>query len=391
MARGVNRKLLQLPPGFICFMIRQMRHEKFTLHNNRVFINSMYTPFPSRSYKTALESFRNLSKGIMSPFSCYISVTDRCPLRCLYCSNARKEQTDGLPAEEICRIIRQIQDAGVSCIGFTGGEPLLRDDLEPLLRMVDDRSYTILFTSGHGLDRSRARTLEQAGLTIMVISLDSQEHNRMRRSESAFDDAIAAIEHALAAGIYTAVSTVMTKQMLHSEKMDEFVRFAAGLGIHEIRLLEPKPCGRLLYGDEEMFGEEDRDRMRQIQYAINRDISLPAIMSFAHITAQGNYGCSAGRVHVYVNAQGEVCPCDFSPFSFGNLCNESFNTIYARMNRYLPRPFSGCIISSVAGRMREMGIDRLPVRDMQVIDQLLDSMEKGPVPLLYTKLGFGDG
>jgi MoaA/NifB/PqqE/SkfB family radical SAM enzyme len=327
----------------------------------------------------------------MTPFSAYISVTDRCLLNCWHCSNANKEVSDDLALEDLSRIIKEVQDAGVSCIGFTGGEPALRNDLEQLISSVDSRSFTVLFTTGYGIDEDRAKVLRQAGLTAIIISLDShikEEHNQKRKSETAFDNALSAIRNSIQAGIYTVLSTVITKEILYTKKIYELIRYAARLGVAEIRILEPKPCGRLLDTSYESFDEQDRDRIRRFQYEINRDDTLPTVMSLAHMTSRDNYGCCAGRIYIYIGTGGEVCPCDFSPLSFGNLLKEPFHKVYARMNSYLPEPFCGCIISSVSKYLKEVGNNKLPIRDIEKIDHLLRSMEKGPIPQLFLKLGF---
>lgn len=393
LLKGFNKEILNLPLSFLSFMVKQMKYEKFTVHSNRIFINTIYTPFPSQSYVTALKCFNRLSKGRMSPFSAYISVTDRCHLNCWHCSNASVEKPKDLTLSDLTKVIHELQDFGVSCIGFSGGEPSLREDLEKLVNTVDDRSFSILFTSGYLVDEHRAKALKEAGLTAIVVSLDShikEEHNKKRQSERAFDDAISAIENSLKAGIYTAVSCVISKEMLHSEKIYEFINYVAELGVHEIRILEPKPCGRLLNSAFEDFTEQDKSRIRELQYEINTKKDLPKIMALAHINSLDNYGCNAGRTHLYINANGEVCPCDFSPISFGNILNESFEEIYKKMNKYFPKPSNGCIISSIYKYIITNGIDinALPIRDENKIEYLLGHIGKRPVPRLFSALGF---
>lgn len=391
--KGLNKEILSLPLGFVLFMMKQMKFEKLTLHNSKIFINTIYTPFPSTSYKTALKCFNKLSKGTLTPFSANLAVTDRCHLNCWHCSNVANanDVSADLSREDLFRIIQQLQDFGVSCIGFTGGEPALRGDLEDLINKVDNRSFSILFTSGHLIDGTRAKRLKEAGLTVMVVSLDShikEDHNRKRKSANSFDEAVSAIKNSLQAEIYTAISTVVAKDMLYTDKIFEFVRYAAKLGVHEIRILEPKPCGKLSNIDFDFFSETDREQIRKLQYKINRDKNLPKIMSLAHINSADNYGCNAGRTHIYINARGEAYPCDFSPLSFGNLLNEPLYEIYQRMNNYFSKPSNECIISSIAKHFEEADVNEFPIKDKDKIDYLLSRIDKGRVPKLFSKLGF---
>ena len=388
-AAALSGELFRLPPGFLWFMARQMRFEKVTDLNGRLFVNTTYTPLNSRSYTTAMRYFANVAKGGINPLSVYFSVTNKCHLSCSYCSNSGGSSSD-LGFETLARSIKQAQDMGAACVGFTGGEPLLRPDLEKLIALVDDRSYTLLFTSGHLLDQARARALKAAGLTAIVVSLDSHveaEHNGKRNSAAAYGEAVAALKNSIEAGLYTAISMVITKDILYSGRIYEFIKFAGGLGVHEIRILRPKPCGKLIKGNFEMLEERDVMKFVELQYEINQDPALPAIMSLPHIGTINNFGCSAARTHVYVNGDGDVCPCDFVPIGFGNIREEAFGDIYERMLKSFPEHAHGCISQLAYKEIDRLSGGKLPLKDPGAIKQVMDSLGKRPVPKLYRKLG----
>ncbi len=389
-AAALDGGLAALPPGFLWFMARQMRYEKATELDGRLFINTTYTPLRSRAFRSALGYFTNSARRKSSPFSVYFSVTNRCHLKCWYCSNPGGSRED-LPFDTLSRAIGQAQDLGAACIGFTGGEPLLRGDLARLVSCVDDRSYTLLFTSGHGLDRARASALKGAGLTAAVVSLDSHvadEHNANRNSRTAHAEAVAALESSIAAGLYTAISMVITKDILYSGRIYDFIKFAGALGVHEIRILRPKPCGRVIKGNFELLEEKDVAKFVELQYEINRDPSLPVIMSLPHIGTINNFGCSAGRTHVYVSGDGDVCPCDFVPMGFGNIAVEPFGDIYAGMLKSFPAPAHGCISQLVYREIDELSGGKLPLKDPAAIGKVMSALGRRPMPKLYRKLGW---
>jgi GTP 3',8-cyclase len=112
-----------------------------------------------------------------------ISVTDRCNFRCTYCmpkevfghGYAFLPRTELLTFEEITRLARVFAAAGVTKIRLTGGEPLLRRHLERLVTMLaglDGITDVALTTNGAGL-AARARTLRDAGLNRVTVSLDA--------------------------------------------------------------------------------------------------------------------------------------------------------------------------------------------------------------------------
>src|SRR5215467_11844815 len=94
-------------------------------------------------------------------------LTYRCPLHCVYCSNpldfAKVE--DELSTEEWKRVFREARAIGAVQLGFSGGEPMMREDLAALV--AEARSlgfYSNLITSGVGLNEARIGELKSAGL-----------------------------------------------------------------------------------------------------------------------------------------------------------------------------------------------------------------------------------
>jgi len=100
-------------------------------------------------------------------------LTYRCPLHCVFCYNpvdfARQE--DELSTDDWLRVLRQGRELGAVQCGLSGGEPLLRDDLEVIVAEAHRLGYyTNLLTSGVGLTEARAAALKQAGLDHVQLS-----------------------------------------------------------------------------------------------------------------------------------------------------------------------------------------------------------------------------
>ena len=107
-------------------------------------------------------------EAVVRPYALLAELTYSCPLHCPYCSNpVRSETKDELSAEEWRRVIREAVSLGVLQIGFSGGEPLQRPDLEKLIEVAHEAgAYTNLITSAIGLTERRAAALVNAGLTV---------------------------------------------------------------------------------------------------------------------------------------------------------------------------------------------------------------------------------
>jgi cyclic pyranopterin phosphate synthase len=141
-----------------------------------------------------------------------ISVTDRCNFRCVYCMP--REVFDAgheflphsalLSFEEIARLARVFVGLGVRKIRLTGGEPLIRKELERLVAMLAELPVEITLTTNGSLLARKARALKDAGLDRVTVSLDSLDEATFRAMNDAdfpVAKVIEGIEAAAAAGL----------------------------------------------------------------------------------------------------------------------------------------------------------------------------------------------
>ncbi len=117
--------------------------------------------------------------GTEPPYTLVAELTYRCPLRCAYCSNPTSASGSEIDADTWLRVIDEAEDLGVVAVHFTGGEPLLFDDLERLVARSRKRGlYTSLVTSGVPLTRDRLAHLADFGLDHVQVSLQSTRPDR---------------------------------------------------------------------------------------------------------------------------------------------------------------------------------------------------------------------
>lgn len=367
-----------------------LKDEKFTRLGERVVINSFLPPFPSRAFDRLADGISMIAERKAVPVSAYVSVTDRCFYRCWHCSKSFRRGTE-MSSEVIERSIGELQDLGVCIVGFTGGEPLLRPDICELVDRVDDRSVSIIFTTGDGLTRDVADRLQQNRLFGMAVSLDHYEpeiHDERRGHKGAYETAVRAIGESLSHGFYTMIQIVATREMAGGEFMGRYLDLAARLGVHEIRLLEPMPAGNLLKcAGSCTLGARERDELRRIHVKTNRSRRLPKVCAFAHIEDKSLYGCGAGFQHLYIDAHGNVCPCDFTPISFGNVKEQSVQEIWSRMNSVITKPRCTCLLMDNAKKIQEMFADRLPI-DYSAAKNICEFVDGQDVPQYYRVLGW---
>ncbi len=176
-----------------------------------------------------------------------ISVTDRCNFRCTYCmpkevfdKNYRfLPHADLLTFEEIARLARLFVEHGVEKIRLTGGEPLLRKDLEKLIAMLADlrtragRPLDLTLTTNGSILARKARALAAAGLKRVTVSLDALDDAVFRRLNDVdfpVRDVLAGIDAADAAGLAPIKINMVVKRGVNDHEILPMARRFKGSG-----------------------------------------------------------------------------------------------------------------------------------------------------------------
>ena len=183
-----------------------------------------------------------------------ISVTDRCNFRCTYCmpkevfdrDHAYLPQTDLLTFEEITRLARSFVAHGVEKIRLTGGEPLLRKNVESLiaglaaLRTPGGEQVDLTLTTNGSLLRRKAHALKAAGLRRLTVSLDALDDARFRAMNDV-DFPVAAvldgIDAAVEAGFGPVKINMVVKRGVNDDEVVAMARRFRGTG-HILRFIE---------------------------------------------------------------------------------------------------------------------------------------------------------
>ncbi|MDP3844172.1 MAG: pyrroloquinoline quinone biosynthesis protein PqqE [Oxalobacteraceae bacterium] len=130
--------------------------------------------------------------AIAPPLWLLAELTYRCPLHCIFCYNPVNyaQNRNELTTAQWCDVMRQARALGAAQLGFSGGEPLLRDDLEQLVAEGHRLGYyTNLITSGVGLTEDRIARMREAGLDHIQLSFQdsTREMNDFLTSTKTFD------------------------------------------------------------------------------------------------------------------------------------------------------------------------------------------------------------
>ena len=262
-----------------------------------------------------------------------VSLTDRCNFRCFYCLPhgeppiAPKEQM--LSYEEIEFVCDIFVSLGIEKIRLTGGEPMLRRDIETIIRKLGKLKPALhdlaLTTNGYFLPE-RAQGLKDAGLDRVTISLDSLKRDVFKRMTGVdvLDKVLAGIAAAKNAGLEPIkINAVIVRG--HNE--DEVADFAAFAREHDVKMrfieFMPLDSGHEWSRDDVVSGKEIRERINERFPLVRVDVARGSDTSSRYRFADGAPGeigiiapvtepfCGACS-RIRLTADGQIRTCLFS-------------------------------------------------------------------------------
>lgn len=364
----------KLHPSVAGFFKDYMANEKVISFRDQFVLNTHFPPYPSRAFDSLVEHFGQIGEARGGQlYSVTLAVTNRCNYRCWHCYNVKRSQED-LPLPALEKLVTQLQDLGAVMVTLTGGEPLLRDDLEQIAGLFDERSCLIVGTTGWKLTPARAAALRASGVFGMGVSLDSTdaaEHDRLRGRPGAFQAAIDALRIAGEAGLYPYVVSVATHDFLDRDRFMRFMQFAGQSGALEVHLLEPSATGKLAGNTDALLAKAERERILEYQEEVARDGGLPILSSYVYLESPEAFGCGAGLTHLYIDGSGEVCPCQLVPLSFGNVTQEPLSDTLERMRRHFREPRPCCAGRTLAKHVPDGALPTPPEISAEICEACL--------------------
>jgi cyclic pyranopterin phosphate synthase len=249
-----------------------------------------------------------------------ISVTDRCNFRCNYCmpkSVFNKDyqylpKSNFLNFEEVTRMTRLFIKHGVEKIRLTGGEPLLRKNLEVLIEMLtalktlDGKPLDIALTTNGSLLSKQAKTLKAAGLQRVTVSLDSLDEARfsaMNDVNFPVADVLNGIDAAYDAGFTSIKINMVVKKGVNDQDVIAMARHFKGSG-HIVRFIEFMDVG-----SSNGWHMNDVVSSAEIVHMINAEMPLIALESnyTGEVAQRWAYGDGSGEIGLISSVTQAFC------------------------------------------------------------------------------------
>ena len=301
--------------------------------------------------RAGLQVLRHLRKKIagLSPIpTVFLSVTYRCQARCPHCYAVAegRDAAAELTTAEWRLVLERVRAAGALQTFFTGGEPLLREDLPDLVAHAHRQGLlTRVFTNGYLLTPKVIARLKRAGLTQCCVSIDDADpdaHDRLRGLPGSFARAVEALARLREEGIDRRILVYASHDKIPAG-LERLIALGASLGVASVHINIPFAVGRWDANDAVVLSAAEMESLRALVRRHPRvTIEFP----------QPDTSCCglAGKI-ACVNTRGEVLLCAAVPFPIGFLAEESFDEIWGRHPRTSGPQWRGsCPLNCAEGR-----------------------------------------
>ena len=286
------------------------------------------------------------------PFSFFVQwhLTERCNLRCSHCYQ-EGSSTGEMSLGEITAAISDVREMldswsdsyGIefeSSFNITGGEPLLRRDLFPILREASGRGFELyLLTNGTLVDRPKARSLCDAGIKGVQVSLEGPEQvHESIRGKGSFERALEGVGYLVEEGIPVTLNVTLSE--VNAEYFGDLIELASRMHVPRLGFSRLVPSGRgmgllgvMLTGErlEEIYRKILSESREGLEIVTGDPVAAQMRSSATSENGAGipNGGCSAGVSGLTILPDGTITPCRRLNIPIGNILRDSLREVWA--------------------------------------------------------------
>ena len=279
-----------------------------------------------------------------------VGITYSCQCKCVHCSSAVPKLKKSLKDKEmktwqIKDLIDQASLMGIPRITFFGGEPLMRKDLFEFIRYANAKGMlTRINTNGLALNDKVVAKLKEAGLTHCDVSIDDPNpeiHDKLRGVPGLFERATKGIHLLRKNGMLCQIVTYAGKRNV-TAGLERIIELGRKLDVTEVSIVFPMATGCWFESFEELLSEEERLRVRDLADAKFVHVEIPTSKDRCNVIKKSS---------LYVSPEGNVTPCPFIPWSFGNVKNHKLHTLVNAFYSEFNHDFRGdCVMNDEYSR-----------------------------------------
>jgi MoaA/NifB/PqqE/SkfB family radical SAM enzyme len=372
--------------------LKTLQHNKFARLGKGLRLDLYVPSYPGKAFFKACDKFRQFDGGKLPCTGVLLSVTKACPFDCAHCYQ-RLDTGRDVDLELLIDATRRLQDMGVCFFNIEGGDPFVRyERLKAVRDVIRDDAEVWVNSTGYAMTEERLRELDPTAIMFSLHSADPETFNRFMGRANAWETLRAGIAVCKACEVPFAFNACLMESAFSDGGFERVMDMAREEGASLVQIIKPKPAGAWLADAGSMFSAAGE----QAAIAkINRYNLARSHRAYPPISAQileesaEVFGCTAGGTdRFYINAKGDVQPCEFLNISFGNLAEEDFGVIFERMRAIFRRPGTCMLCEQEAARIHRLyeqhALTRLPLPP-DLSREIYENWDKGENTRLYEK------
>ena len=377
------------------YFVGKIEHNKFAKIGKNTRID-MYIPgFPSKAFYTACQKFSVFGEKLPCT-TALISVTSACSYHCEHCYQKYDVGKD-VDLGELITVVKNLQDKGIAFFNIEGGEPFLAfDRLLSVCQNIDDRSEIWVNSTGNEITKEKLLQLKETSLKVIMFSLHSHkpdEINKFMGDDNAWKNLKNGIKLCHEVRIPVAFNSCLPLVDFKNGNFEKVMLLAKELGGVLIQIIKPKPSGGWLESGVEEYSVADfamiKDKVN-LYNQCKKYADYPAISAQIMEEDSNLFGCTAGGTdRFYINAKGDLQPCEFLNISFGNIAIDDFDEIYNKMRKAfeIPQTCIACEKFSTDIRKihQENNLKTLPLNP-ELSAEVIDKIKFDQPTELYAKI-----
>lgn len=334
----------------LLYFLKKMKHNKYVKIGKYTKINLYVPGFPSKAFYQACSKVLEFDDR-MPCITCLVSITAACRYNCPHCYQKFDRGKD-VDIDILVETVKKLQDKGIAFFNIEGGEPfLVFDRLLKVCNAIDDRSEILINSTGDGMTMENLTELKNRnnllGIMFSLHADTPEQVNHFMGTNKAWENMENGIRLCHQVGIPVTFNTCLLKGAFRDGTFEKILEVSKKFNGAIMQLIKPKPAGGWIDTALDKFTQEDIEQLLSKVDDFNHNSKHKrdtAIYAMIREESKDFFGCTAGAIdRFYINAKGDLQPCEFLNISFGNIKDDDFEVIYGNMRKVFDHS-SSCLL-----------------------------------------------
>jgi len=375
-------------------LLKTFKLNKFYKIGKKIKIDNNVPYFPTDMFYKYMDRFINFDSKLACT-SVLLSITKDCSFNCKHCYQKFDEGSD-IDLDKLNSVIPELIEQGITNFKIEGGDPFIQfDRLKSVCSTIGFKGEVTINSTGNGITLERLKILQKCcNIKTVTFSINSpikEDVNFFMGQDYAWNTLTHGLKLCKIASVPSSLNCCLHSGHYENGNFEYLMEIAKDLGVAHVMLIHPKAAGAWLQGHFPTFNKDELQHVKGLVKKYNKTRKLykhPAITAQIIEEDSEHYGCAAGGTdRFYINAKGDVQPCEFLNISFGNINNESFIDIFNRMREEFNTPGTSWLCETYSDKINNhFNSDEVLPLTGEKSKNLYSKWDRGDATPLYYKI-----